>query len=375
MKVGIMTFHASNNCGSMLQAFALQQTLIRKYGAEAEIINYSNKAQRGMYGLIDTRIKKSALRNNRMNFPYLRVIEKMRRDYQAFSKAHLIVSGRLLKNRSQLPQAAAKYDLLIAGGDQVWNIVCGDHDDAYFLNFAKDIRKVAYSPSLGAQNILEKAKDPNVYREYLKDFEAISVRERNGQKWLRELTGREVPIIADPTLLLTKEEWEQWLPLEDVPGDYIFNYAYYHHDPATNRAIGEIGRKLNMPVYTIDYRSSCIYKLSEYGIERYKASGPLAMLSLMKNARLVLTQSFHGTVFAAMFERPFYSYHAPVIKSPNDDRATYLLEQLGLSERYVVINDLAEEQDIIKPYDTEAVRARYAKMRENAFLYLDSFMK
>lgn len=376
MKIGVMTFHASYNCGSMLQAFALQQTLIRKYGAEVEIIDYSNWHQRNMYNLFDMRPNKNAMKYDFAILPHISVMQKLRLDYKKFLNTHLIVTNKRYTRWNQLPGVEKAFDMLIAGGDQVWNIRCRDHDDAYYLNFAKNIRKVAYSPSLGAQNVLEHAQDPNVYRGYLKDFECLSVREGNGQKWLQELTGCEIPIIADPTLLLTPEEWKEWLPLEDIKGKYIFNYAFYHDRPETNRAIQQISKKLNMPVYTIDYKSWCLYKLTEYGIEKYKNAGPIAMVSLMKNASLVLTQSFHGTLFAAMFGRPFWSYHAPQINNPNDDRATYLLNQLGLIDRYVVIDELAkkDEDDLLRKYDTNAVNLNIQRMREKAFLYIDSFM-
>lgn len=375
MKIGIMTFHASYNCGSMLQAFALQQTLMRKYGASVEIIDYSNWHQRNMYNLFDIRPNITALKYDVKILPHVRVMQKMRRDYRSFINNFLVLSPQRYSRWNQLPGVERNYDMLIAGGDQVWNIRCRDHDDAYYLNFAKDIRKVAYSPSLGAQNIMVHAQDPNKYRKYLEDFEMISVREGNGQIWLEELTGKKIPIIADPTLLLTPEEWNDWLPLNKIEGDYIFNYAFYHDRIETNRAISKISNELNMPVYTIDYKSWCIYKLSQYGIERYESAGPIAMVSLMKNAKLVLTQSFHGTLFAAMFGRPFWSYHAPQIQNPNDDRATYLLKQLGLSERYVVIDDLVNRNDVMEQYDTEEVGRNIDRMRASAFSYIDSFMK
>lgn len=375
MKIGVMTFHASYNCGSMLQAFALQQTLKRKYDANVEIIDYSNWHQRNMYNLFDIRPNKNAIIYDLKIMPYISIMQKLRADYKKFLKTQLILSPKRYTRWSQLPGVEKNYDMLIAGGDQVWNIRCRDHDDAYYLNFAKNIQKVAYSPSLGAQNILQYAENPNVYQNYLEEFDKLSVREGNGQKWLQELTGREIPIVADPTLLLTTEEWKNWLPLEQIKGDYIFNYAFYHDRPETNQAIFEISKRLNMPVYTIDYKSWCLYKLSKYGIQKYKNAGPVTMVSLMKNASLVLTQSFHGTLFAAMFGRPFWSYHAPQINNPNDDRATYLLKQLGLSERYVVIDELAKRDDILKKYNMELVNENIKRMRENAFDYIDSFMK
>lgn len=375
MKIGIMTFHASYNCGSMLQAYALQQALTRRYDADVRIIDYSNWQQRMMYGLLDFRPRRSSLRDDLKKLPYLREIQSQRRDYQAFSDTFLKKTEKSYMRPAQLNGIEKDFDLLIAGGDQVWNICCGDHDDAYFLNFAHDVRKVAYSPSLGAQNILEKAPDPQVYRRYLEDFERISVREGNGKKWLEALTGRDVPVAADPVTLFTREEWCEMLPLEDVPGSYIFNYAIYFNRPETIAAIQKISQKLGMPVYVMDAKSYCLYRLSEYGIQRYPHSGPLAALSLMKNAALVLNQSFHGALLSALFERPFWAYHAPFIRSPQDDRTTFLLNQLDLEERYVNIDELVQRKELMPEDKREETLRRLSVMRENAYSYMDSFMQ
>lgn len=376
MKIGILTFQASHNCGSMLQAYALRETLARKYNADVEIINYSNLVSRCMYGYVDFRPQKRAIKRNINTFMHLGAIRESRKWYNEFSEKYLVTGEKRCKTPSDLGKVAHQYDMIIAGGDQVWNVRCEDAGKEFYLNFVSDIRKVAYSPSLGGSNILKYADDLEVYKKYLSEFEAISVREPNGQKWLQELTGRDIPIICDPTMLLTPDEWTEWLPIPEIEEQYIFNYAFYHDRPEINETLRNISEKTGLPIYVMDYKSYDFYKLSKYGIRRFEMSGPLAFLGLMKNASLVLTQSFHGTLFASLFNRRFWSYNLSRTVNPDDDRAIAILKQLGLEERYTLLADLNNftKDELLAPIDFSVVDGKIANERENAFSYIDSFM-
>lgn len=374
MKIGILTFQASHNCGSMLQAYALRETLARKYKADVELINYSNYVSRCIYGYIDTRLKKSSIERNIETFINLPAVIESRKWYNDFSDKYLVKSREYCKSPKDLTKIVGKYDLLIAGGDQVWNVRCQDAGKEFYLNFANGIRKVAYSPSLGGTNIMKYADDLESYRTYLKDFEKISVREPNGQKWLQKLTVREVPIICDPVMLMTYEEWIEQLPIPQIEENYIFNYAFYHNRIKTNEILMKISEKLGMPIYVMDYKAHAYYKLSKYKIKKYEMSGPLAFLGLMKNASLVLTQSFHGTLFSALFNKNFWSYDCEVQHNTEDDRAIAILEQLGLRDRYKMIDDLLNE-NITEVIDYKKVNKRIEDFRRTSFEYINSFME
>lgn len=373
-KIGIVTFHSAHNCGSMLQAYALKTILNEKYKQNAEIINFVNSGSKNLYGYIDFRPKKSAIKHNMHTLLHCPAVKKSRKDYIEFSNKYLKPTQKEYHTSKELSELDGKYDMFIAGGDQVWNIMCPDADDAYFLDFVKNTKKVAYSPSLGGNNINEFADDPKKYAEFLKDFDYLSVREPNGQKWIKDLTGIEVPIIADPTLLLTKEEWLNQFDLPKIDEPFIFNYAFFHHNPTANLPIQKISEEMGMPVYVLDMKSWYIYRLDKFGIKCFEKTGPTAFISLMANAEMVLTQSFHGTLFAALFHKHFWSYHAPIIKKKDDDRATAIMEQLGVSDRYVVIDDLPN-QDYMKKIDYSNTDNLINDLRAKAFEYIESFLK
>lgn len=373
MKIGIITFSASSNCGSMLQAYALQEILKRKYNADVNLINFANRGSRNIYGLIDWELNRLAIRRNLNTLRHLPTFFQSKRDYTAFANVYLNNTQKKYRSEAMLRGIERNYDILIAGGDQVWNVRCSDADDAFFLSFAKDVRKVAYAPSLGGSNIFKYANDVERYKKYLLDFEKLSVREPNGKKWLEQLTSREVPIIADPTLLLTQQEWTGWLPVPEVQGKYIFNYAFYHNHKETNQALQKISNKTGMPIFVMDIKSWAFYHLDRYGIRKYGRTGPLAFLGLMKNASLIMTQSFHGTLFSALFNKPFWSYNWLEFAHSEDDRATAILNQFGMPERYQLVNNLID-MNVMEPIDYADCNQRIERLRATAFDFIDSFI-
>lgn len=377
MKIGIITFHASHNCGSMLQAYALCKVLRDEYHQDAELIDFSNSGSRQMYSLWNNKMfyrsgrpNMNVWKTNVSNLFHYKAVKSVMNDYEAFSSKYLQKSKGTYKNTKQLKGIEQNYDMLLSGGDQVWNICCTDADDAYFLSFAHNVKKVAYSPSLGAMNILKYAKNPDKYRKYLLDYDFLSVRELNGQKWLKELVGEDVPIVPDPTLLLSADEWCKVLPVPQIEGKYIFNYAFSYGNEENNRILKQISDKYDLPVYIIDAKSYYRYNLEKkYGFKLYKQSGPLAFLGLMKNAELVLTQSFHGSLFAAKFNRCFWSYKNAVVRNPDDDRARCVLNQLGLIDRYQTFSDLLG-MDLMQPINYRIVNPILDELSKNGKDYL-----
>lgn len=373
MKAGIITFHASLNCGSMLQAYALQEVLIRKFEINTEIINYSNRGQRQYYALWDTKLRPRIIKSNLKALPYYKYIKKVNADYRDFFYKYFNLSGPMLKKMSDLNNIEENYDIIIAGGDQVWNIRCRDADDAYFLSFVNNKKKVSYAPSLGGIDINKYAKNPLKYTDLLKSFDYLSVRENNGQKWLKKLTGKNVPVIADPALLLTAKEWCDYLPVSEINERFIFYYAFSYSNIDNNKAMQEINHKTGLPVYMIDARSWAICRLDRYGIKLYKKAGPLGFLSLIKAAELIITESFHGTLFSALFKKNFWSCRNRIAIDPDDDRAMCILAQLGLIDRYKILDELPDI-DIFKEIDYKPVHKRIKEIREVSLEYIRGFI-
>lgn len=331
-KIGIITFHASNNCGSMLQAYALQKVIQNRYKAVCEIIDFSNSEQKRMYSVLYKPKRMKDIFRNMLNLLFYRQIQRHNNDYARFKDNNLCLSKKQYSTLQELEREDFPYDTYIAGSDQVWNINAQDFDDAYFLPFVKKGKKIAYAVSLGATNP-NYSKEREKYSKYVGDFTGISVREKNAQKWIRELANKDVNICVDPTLLLSTDEWETITGEREIKGRYIFWYTMIYKKEISD-IVQQVSKKYGMPVYVMDAKEWSRRALYLKGIKLAHNGGPSLYLSLVKNAEIVLTSSFHGTVFCNVFKKNFW-YINIHDKDTNDDRASFLLSQLGLSDRYI----------------------------------------
>lgn len=255
----------------------------------------------------------------------------------------------------------------MCGSDQIWNTNCTDFDDAYFLGFDSRAKKIAYAVSMGGQNIL-KSHEVMKYQNYIEDFDAISVRERNGQGWISQLTDKDVEIVADPTLLVEPEVWDSLVKEPDIEGDYIFFYGV-PFSPETYAAVVKIGKQLSMPVIMLDARSY-IYKFNFLrGIKLYKGSAPGDYFGLIKNAKLVVTTSFHGTIFSTIFRKNFWTI---TFRGTNkdDDRVATLLDQLNMNERFIYLEDI-DKCDLSEDVDYSNYENDLAPLKDHSLKFLE----
>lgn len=350
MKVGLITFHKSYNCGSILQAYALQKT-IELLGHSCEIIDFSNEGQRRMYSvLVWPRRFKDLLRDGLYSLYYF-PMKRHNLDYKDFINKVFKLQGREYHTSEELckENVEKKYDVIICGSDQVWNTKCRDADDAYFLNFVSQAKKIAYATSMGAERIKTQGIErENHYRKLLSTFDAISVRENSAQKWIGELTDKPVCITADPTLLLDNIYFDKLCLKERIVSkEYIFYYSFgYNH--GINKIVKELSQKTGLPVFVMNAEFWGRQHLYTYGFHLVKHSGPAVFLRLIKDAKIVVTTSLHGSIFSAKYKKCFW-YIKGADHDPNDDRSTSLLTQLGLKDRFVDRDELFSKPDLYEP--------------------------
>ena len=192
-----------------------------------------------------------------------------------------------------LSEIEAEYDYVLIGSDQVWNPEFETNDIA-FLQFAAPEKRIAYAASFGMPAIPEQHKSRFAAAIY--DMAHVSVREEQGARIVKELTGREVPVVLDPTLLLTAEEWEQ---IELKP-------AWYTQTEEEKYVLTYfLGQRPNIVESIADRKGlRCIHLLDNTVFNHYTVS-PQEFIYLFHHASLVYTDSFHGTVFSILFQRPF----------------------------------------------------------------------
>lgn len=314
----------------MMQAYALQ-TAVDRLGHEAEIINFSNVGQRRLYSVLFPPDKPKNLVKNAILLPHRGRIARNFEAYEQFIAEHFHLGGPSVSRQEGLSDMG--YDVVITGSDQVWNVTIDDADDAYFLPWVEHAKKVAYAPSFGAKDPAKYADDPVRYAKYLESFDVLSVRERNGREWMRHLTGIDVPVLLDPTLLLDTADYE---PLEEavpgLPGQYLFYYSPgYAAD--INNLVEKVSRKYDLPVVAFNAKSFYVKGMnfsSSFALP--PVENPATYLWLIKNASAVFTTSFHGTIFSTVYRKPFWTVRNGGMFG-DDDRVLTLMSTLGIEDR------------------------------------------
>ena len=362
-KIGILTFHASHNYGSCLQAYALQKT-IEKLGADTEIINFRTDRQRDMYAVFTKRKGIKYFIKNATHLLYYNFLKKKHANFEAFIANNYTLSAKEYKNYSQLEQENFGYDAFVVGSDQIWNPIPKDFDMSYFLPFVKDKKKIAYAPSFGP--FFEKIDDEklSIIANEVSKFDSISVREISAKHGLEKYISKDVDVVVDPTLLLNKDEWAQLINEKPVvEGEYIFLYTLFSN-PEINKVAKYLSKKWKTKVVVSNFTNqhdviSCYEKKFD--------AGPKEFLNLICNAKFVLATSFHGTVFSILFNKPFFA-----INGEKDNRISTLLNLTKLQSRTINMVNMDERERMAFDTDFSMANQLILEERERSIKYLQT---
>lgn len=322
MKTGIVTFHSAYNFGASLQTWALQ-TVLEKLGVQPFVINYRPDVIDNLYHPIKnaTGLRRYEL-YRKLKDPKTMLRHKK---YEEFIKSSYRLTGEY-RTYEELQKAGLDLDACIVGSDQVWNTQHTDgYDPAYFLEFLGDgVKRISYAASIGRNYILPIYHEQ--FRNGLEKFDSISVREASACPVLSHLTDKEVEVTLDPTLLLDKEDYEELkVPLEHRE-KYILVYMMEYNAEVVKFA-NYISRLLGVPVVQ---RRDKQYFTNE--LESCYTSTPGEFLDYIEHAEFIITNSFHGTVFSILYEKPFLS----MLHSDTGSRTSDLLKTLNLSEHLLI---------------------------------------
>lgn len=366
MKTGTITFHAPNNNGSFLQAYALQTVLQSKIGGmKNEIIDFCSERQRRQYSVFRTPKSVGDIGRNMISFIHYNDLKSRYECFEQMRKEHLILSKKCVTEKEAY-EVAASYDMLICGSDQIWNTEARDYSDVYFMAGVEK-KKISYAASFGSHI---ESINKNKVRDNISSFEHISVREKAGKEFLKELLpNKEAELVCDPTLLLRKVEYSKLVKKESVKGPYIFLYTINYGDEIL-QAAQKLSRETKIPVYAPFTGYSCV-KCRKYGIKVLYDVGPAEFLWLIENATYTCSNSFHGIAFSIIFEKQFCR---PICVNQGgtlerDDRIDNLLNQLELEDRTVNYRDVTSEL-LQKKIDYVLVKEKLEKIRENGICYL-----
>lgn len=362
MKIGILTYHRAHNYGALLQAYALKKNL-EKNGDYVEMVDYWPNYHVEDYKLIPFFKSRRFLSKGKslllLMLGFRRVV-KRRNSYKEFINKEFGLTEQI-KFSSHENLSGVDYDVVVYGSDQIWR----KSDYPTFKGFSnvfyggfipKSIKKITYAASMGIIDVDQ--DDENYLTQMLTNFDRISVRELGLKNLVEQLSTEKIELVLDPVFLLDRKEWENLgKSTYKIPSEkYIFFYQLVA-SPASIKYVNELAAHHNLKIVEIRGRVDPL----KFGSRYFQTGGPNDFLSLIKNAEIVVSTSFHGVAFSLIFEKQFYALGI----GKNSERVVSLLNNLGISERYLT-------KDRYSPLDN---RINYKEINKILALLIESSKK
>ncbi len=329
-KIALYTIQ-SMNYGNRLQNYALYRTLIKMNFEVQTLKTSSDKDNRILFEQKHVKLKKLSFLHkyfsNVKKIIRFLLIKDLIHNFSCFNKL-IKYSKDYISIRDYTDNIEKKYDYFIVGSDQVWNT---DFQDLVSINSFlpfKHNNKIAYAASFGK----ETAQLNTQMIDALREFKYISVRENAGAKIVKDLIGRDVPVVIDPTLLITKDEWKKIEKKTcNVQDGYILTYFL---SPMCTEAANKLKEISN---------GKEVVQLLNRSDEVGGKAGPSEFLWLINHADIILTDSFHACVFSFLFDKPFVVYNRNWNECNMNSRLLTLLSMFHLERKY---NNSGLENDI-----------------------------
>lgn len=365
-RILLTTVFSAFNYGSSLQALAAKQ-IIRKVGYECNLVKLKSlvKGRDIRFGKLITILlrslflqKENALKayGTSYNKSFLEGTENK---FFAFTDDYL---KPVEVSWGELKRMAKDALACFSGSDQIWNSSTLYVDPLYYLRFAPKYKRIALSPSFGRDFIADYNKDK--LRDWISDYPYLSVREDSGVKLIKELTGREALHLLDPTLIINADEWRNILSIEDKPNDYILAYFLDKPSVLAMESLKALKENLNCKIIAIPYK----FDNMDY-CDNSVAAGPKEFVELVTNAKVVCTDSFHGTIFALNMHTPFFAFEREYgSANKQSERVLSILRKVDMLDRYQPQNVADEVENLNFNHSEEVLNSE----RKKAYDYVSN---
>ncbi len=370
-KVAVVNRTNLKNYGSVLQVYALVES-VKGLGYDCCVVfedgNLSKHFDFRPKKIFKTGVK--LITNPKLIFGMLKTIKEVRHKevsagvaelFDAFVKTNF---EQKLYSSKELECVAEsdEYSKFICGSDQVWCSTTTYVDPLMYLRFAPRNKRIAYAPSIGRNYI--PSYNRREMKKYINGIDCVSVREEDGKRLIKELTGRDVPVVLDPTLLFMKEQWQKLKNDGCKPNErYILCYFLDSTSDDVKAKVVECAKENDVKIVSIGIP---LTDLPDRLVCSILPCGPAEFLSLVEGAEMVITDSYHGMLFAMNFERRFWSVERNYQQFDQSSRQLTILNMLGLSERYLK-SDLNFDMSEI---DYVSVKAKICELRTISLDYL-----
>ncbi|QSX05285.1 polysaccharide pyruvyl transferase family protein [Sedimentibacter sp. zth1] len=354
-KIAIATLNGYFNYGNRLQNYALQEVL-SSFGYEVQTLRINRDKHADKFNSFLKEIKRW-IKN-----PSAYYNQKHRQSvFLEFSHRYIIETEMVFNMDDDLTHLNREFDYFVVGSDQVWNPSMNRVSSFFFLDFVEENKRIAYAPSFGISKLPDEVNSD--YQKWIKEIPYLSVREDDGTKIIKNLTGREVSVLVDPTVLLTKEKWINVSRVaKNKPAEeYLLTYFLGGIPKEYKKQINEIANVKGLKIMNLgDKNEKDTYR-----------TGPSEFIDYIKDCSVFCTDSFHGAVFSILMEKPFIVYERKGAVSMYS-RIDTLLNKFDLSERK---SDNIEINEKVFEIDFSHTLSILEKERELAINFLKNALK
>lgn len=364
MKIRIITFQRADNYGATLQCYALY-SYIKKINLDTKVVDYRNPYIESQYNILPEKNKivkllafflKSMLPKYKWQFIRKKRFETFRKNI-AFT--HSVT-------KAEIKEKGIKCDLLISGSDQVLNPdITNGFDDIYYLDFTCIGVKATYAASIGDLKS-EYFKEKN-FLDKLNNIDFFSIREQDACCFIRNVSKREAVKCVDPTLLLEINEWDNLIrkvQYTRVPDKFILLY-YLERNQTLIDAAEKLAMDRGIPVLYFKKNAKLNCAANFCG-----DAGPLEFVWLIKHASVILTSSFHASVFSLLYDKEVYI----MAHSKTGSRVGSLADLFNANE--VIFTSLDEFESKIKFHANSRFNHNQLEvLKDKSKKYIENIMK
>jgi hypothetical protein len=361
MKTAVITLKDAPNYGGILQAYALQ-IAVKKLGHECDLIDYMTSEFRKKFAFFGKPQNMSYVYwiYKKIQYPLMaKMMKKMLPFYR-----HMSLTEKFYES-SQLKVLNGKYDVFIAGSDQVWACDLNYYDDSYFLSFVdKDKKRISYAASLGRTMDMLKEEEKRFIASGLNYVDEITLREESGIEVVKKLANKEAVVVLDPTLLLEKSDYEK-VAVHTQKTPFILCYLIQSkkNDTEALKMAKKMSKERNIPIVKI-----CRGLTSVLWGETLYVPTVEEWLGLFMDAEYIFTNSFHGVAFSVNFKKQFTVFVEGEINSGRNSRIYNICSKLDLLDRIKVVGD--KEPISTNSINYATVTEKLGKEKQMSICYL-----
>ncbi len=380
-KVLVFLGYKTINYGAILQAFATME-MLKKVNVEPVLLNLDGlwkeiKIKKikfyllsgDFFFLIQSKGRMYCSKiYEKLNLSYGRKVRSRKKKFDDFIQTYLTLTDKMI-GFHEVSVLSEQFDIVLLGSDQVW-LPSSVVTDIYTLSFVRceQTIKIAYAPSFGIGEI--PAKYVGKYKDMLSEMTYISVREETGKEIVKQIVNSDCPVVADPVLMLSKNEWEEYIPYIKSDEEYIFVYLI-GNNKWQREWIKRYAVAIKMKTIALIHLDEYIAYDETYFDKVLVDESPIDFFNLIRNAKVVFTDSYHCMLFSLIENKNIWCFRRfnDSKKVSTNSRLYTILLRLGIEER--LLNQDSNVADcLLKDIDFISVNEKILLFQQESWNYL-----